>query len=87
MELLEQLQKAGLADPQICVYLPDAVHVGKSCKCSFSNWFCLLDEAAYHLQWYTHFEKIAIPLSSHNFESFLPKKMYGIKTEWRLSQS
>ena len=45
MELLEQRQKAGLADPQICVYLPDAVHVGKSCKCSFSNWFCLLDES------------------------------------------
>ena len=37
MELLEQRQKAGLADPQICVYLPDAVHVGKSCRCSFSN--------------------------------------------------
>ena len=32
MELLEQRQKAGLADPQIFVYLPDAVHVGKSCK-------------------------------------------------------
>lgn len=45
MELLEQHQKAGLADPQICVYLPDAVHVGKSCKCSFSNWFYLLDES------------------------------------------
>lgn len=45
MELLEQHQKAGLADPQICIYLPDAVHVGKSCKCSFSNWFYLLDES------------------------------------------
>lgn len=45
MELLERHQEAGLADPQICVYLPDAVHVGKSCKCSLSNWFCLLDES------------------------------------------
>ena len=45
MELLEQRQKDGSVDPQMefCVYLPDAVHVGKSCKCSFSNWFCLLD--------------------------------------------
>ena len=41
MELLEQRQRAGLANPQICVYLPHAVHVGKS----FSNWFCLLDES------------------------------------------
>ena len=45
MESLEQRQKAGLADHQICVYLPDAVQVGKSCKCCFSNWFCLLDES------------------------------------------
>ena len=41
MELLEQRQRAGLANPQICVNLPHAVHVGKS----FSNWFCLLDES------------------------------------------
>lgn len=47
MKLLEQLQRDGLVDPQLelCVYLPDAVHVGKSCKCSFSNWFCLFDNS------------------------------------------
>ena len=45
MKLLQQLQRDGLADPHLefCVYLPDAVHVRKSCKCSFSNWFCLFD--------------------------------------------
>ena len=43
MKFLEQLQRDGLVDPQLelCVYLPDAVHVGKSCKCSFSMQFVL----------------------------------------------
>ena len=44
MELLEQHQKAGLADPQICVYLPDAVHVVLA---TFS--VCWM-KAAHHLQ-------------------------------------
>ena len=75
MELLEQRQKAGLADPQICVYLPDAVHVGKSCRCSFSNmvlsvgWKPLITCSDTH----TSRRYIAIPPSSHNLESFLPK--------------
>lgn len=45
MELLEQLQQDCLVDPELefCIYIPDAVHVGKSCKCSFSNWFCLFN--------------------------------------------
>ena len=47
MKLLEQPQRDGSVDPhlRLCIYLPDAVHVGKSCKCSFSNWFCLFDSS------------------------------------------
>ena len=45
MKLLEQFQRDGTVNPQLeyCIYLPDAVHVGKSCKCSFSNLFCILE--------------------------------------------
>ena len=45
MEVLLQNEMDGIVDPQLedCVFLPHAVHVGKSIKCSFSNWFCLLD--------------------------------------------
>ena len=37
----------GTMNPQLefCMYLPDAVHVRKSCKCSFSNWFCILESS------------------------------------------
>ena len=47
MKLLEQLQRDVSVDPhlELCVYLPEAVHVGKSCKCSLSNWFCLFDNS------------------------------------------
>ena len=28
---------------ELVVPLPDVVHIGKSCKCSWSNWFINLD--------------------------------------------
>lgn len=44
-ELISQSKADGTLPPQfIFVCLPDAVHVGKSLKCSFANWMLLLDE-------------------------------------------
>ena len=44
MELIAKLQGDQLIDPalQYLVFLPDGVHVGKSLKCSFCNWFIVL---------------------------------------------
>ena len=44
-ELISQSKNDGTLPPHfIFVCLPDAVHVGKSLKCSFANWMLLLDE-------------------------------------------
>ena len=44
-ELISQSKNDGTLPPQfIFVCLPDAIHVGKSLKCSFANWMLLLDE-------------------------------------------
>lgn len=44
-ELISQSKADGTLPPQfIFVCLPDAVHVGKSLKCSFANWMLMLDE-------------------------------------------
>ena len=47
MELIAKLQEDQHIDPalQYLVFLPDGVHVGKSLKCSFCNWFIVLKEA------------------------------------------
>lgn len=47
MELIAKLQEDQHIDPalQYLVFLPDCVHVGKSLKCSFCNWFFVLKEA------------------------------------------
>ena len=47
MEIIAKLQEDQLIDPalQSLVFLPDGVHVGKSLKCSFSNWFVVLKDA------------------------------------------
>lgn len=47
MELIAKLQEEKHIDAalQYLVFLPDGVHVGKSLKCSFCNWFIVLKEA------------------------------------------
>ena len=47
MELIAKLQEDQHIDPtfQYLVFLPDGVHVGKSLKCSFINWFIVLKAA------------------------------------------
>lgn len=43
--MISQSKADGTLPPQfILICLPDAVHVGKSLKCSFANWMLLLDE-------------------------------------------
>ena len=44
-ELISESKSNGALSPQfIFICLPDAVHVGKSLKCSFANWMLLLDD-------------------------------------------
>ena len=45
MELIEQMQESETIDPALeyLAFFPDSVHVGKSLKCSFCNWFILLN--------------------------------------------
>ena len=44
-ELISESKSNGALPPQfIFICLPDAVHVGKSLKCSFANWMLLLDD-------------------------------------------
>jgi hypothetical protein len=44
-ELISESKNDGTLPPQfIFICLPDAVHVGKSLKCSFANWMLLLDD-------------------------------------------
>ena len=44
MELILKMQEEQSIDPvlQYLVFFPDSVHVGKSLKCSFCNWFIIL---------------------------------------------
>lgn len=44
MELISKMQEERSIDPalQYLVFFPDSVHVGKSLKCSFCNWFIIL---------------------------------------------
>jgi hypothetical protein len=51
MELIAKLQEDQHIDPalQYLVFLPDGVHVGKSLKCSFCNWFIVLKEERSYL--------------------------------------
>ena len=44
MELILKMQEERSIDPalQYLVFFPDSVHVGKSLKCSFCNWFIIL---------------------------------------------
>lgn len=74
--------------PEICVYLPDAVHVGKSCKCSFSNWFCLLDESRLSLTVIHSLREDSNPSIKSQLRKLLAKEdVQNQKREWRLSQS
>ena len=45
MELIAQMQETKTIDPALeyLAFFPDSVHVGKSLKCSFCNWFIILN--------------------------------------------
>jgi hypothetical protein len=44
-ELISESKSDRMLPPQfIFICLPDAVHIGKSLKCSFANWMLLLDD-------------------------------------------
>ena len=45
MELIEVMQVNKTIDPafEYLAFFPDSVHVGKSLKCSFCNWFIILN--------------------------------------------
>jgi hypothetical protein len=76
MELLEQLQQDCLVDPELefCIFLPDAVHVGKSCKCSFSNWFCLLNGSRMSLSVIHTLRDDSDPVIRSSLRKFLTKE-------------
>ena len=49
------------------VPLPDVVHIGKSCKCSWSNWFINLDSEFSNL--------VLLRSLRDNAEAFIKKKL------------
>ena len=67
---------------ELVVPLPDVVHIGKSFKCSWSNWFINLDGEYSNL--------VLLRSLRDNAEAFIKKKLrkllslelLGIKTEW-----
>ena len=48
METINQQVQDGSIEPELAlmVALPDTIHVGKSLKCSFANWFIILQKTA-----------------------------------------
>ena len=76
MEILERLQQDCFVDPELefCIYLPDAVHVGKSCKCSFSNWFCLLSGSRMSLSVIHTLRDDSDPVIRSSLRKFLTKE-------------
>ena len=85
MELLEQFQRDGTVNPQLeyCIYLPDAVHVGKSCKCSFSNLFCILVSSRLNLiVLHTLRDDSNLEIRSTLRKILTKEGMYKKKAEW-----
>ena len=88
MELIAKEQEDQLIDPalQYLVFLPDRVHVGKSLKCSFCNWFIVLKDARSCLAVIQTLRDDNNPDVRKHCGDFYEQKMYKTKTEWQSTQ-
>ena len=73
-EMKENLEK-GTVDPQLALFvpLPDSVHVGKSLKASFANWYLKLSNERGNLSMLKTLRNKADPIVRKEMRKFLPR--------------
>ena len=76
-EMMENLEK-GTVDPQLALFvpIPDSVHVGKSLKASFANWYLKLSNERGNLSMLKTLQNKADPIERKEMRKFLPRNYH-----------